>query len=81
MKFYLQAALPMLYYDDKTVDDFVDYLSNCEKVPTPEEVSDATGNSIEICRDKLPLVLRLNHYFDGSYGKRSRRLAEFLNNL
>ena len=79
MKFYLQAALPMLYYDDKTVDKFVEYLTNCEKQPTPQEVSDATGISIEICKDKLPLVLKLNNYFDKRYGARRRYLSEFLN--
>jgi hypothetical protein len=69
----------MLCYDDKNIDDFVEYLSNCEKEPTQKEMSSAIGISIEVCKEKLPLVLRLNHYFDKHYGARRRYLSEFLN--
>ena len=60
MEFYLPAAIPMLYYDEETINAVVDYLCSCENEPTPQEVSEATGISIEICEEKVPVVLELN---------------------
>jgi hypothetical protein len=74
MKFYTSAALPMLCYDDKTLYDFVEYFTSCKKPPEPEEVSAATGIPIEICYEKLPLVLRLNAYLNRYNYKKPRRI-------
>lgn len=82
MEFYIPAAFPMLYYDEKTIDSFVSYLCSCEKEPTPQEFSESTGIPIEICQEKLPVILELNKYLlHHSYRvKRRRALLDYIDN-
>lgn len=80
MKFYIPAAFPMLYYDDKTVDIFVRYMCSCENEPTPQEVSESTGIPIGICREKVPLVLMLNRCMLKHKNRRKKALEKYLNN-
>ena len=82
MNFYIPAAFPLLYYDEKTIDTFVNYLCSCEHEPTPQELSEATGISIDICREKLPVILELNKcLLHNSYRvKRRRALLDYLEN-
>lgn len=82
LDFYIPAAFPLLYYDEETIDSFVNYLCSCEYEPTPQELSNATGISIEICQEKLPVILELNKcLLHHSYRvKRRRALLDYLDN-
>ena len=82
MEFYISAALPLLYYDDDTLERCVDFLRKCDCEPTPQEVSDATRIPIEICQAKIPEVLILNRYFirkNEAKEQRRHRIIDYLN--
>lgn len=80
MEFYTPAAFPMLYYDERTIDSFVSYLCSCDHEPTPQEVSEATGISLEICKEKVPVVLELNRQLINYRNKRRKALKDYLDN-
>lgn len=60
MKFNINAAFPMLRYDNETLGLFVDYMLTCRKKPDPIDLYRSTGIPLEICEKTLSLVLYIN---------------------
>lgn len=60
MELHYSAYLPLLCFDDSTINSYVEYLRGCENEPKPEEVSKLTGLPIDICKEKIQLILFLN---------------------
>lgn len=83
MRLYQSAFLPLLCFDDNTINSFVDHLRRYENEPIPEDVSKATGIPITICRERIQLILYLNSCIQRNRDRafqaiRRRKLKDFL---